>query len=176
MPDLGLNWREEGIVTEMKRRLLSGQENTLRVPKKPVRQVMPAAIVEVATRYWEEITIIDGAKHRRLTTVRKDDDDTIPTRYQTMTDDEAYLGFKEICAAKVSDIMMEYSKEQKEKYGKRQDSADKEYRLKYAESLPNKFPSKSWFIEQRPLEVKMMHDHSTGLCKVGKLLFQILYS
>ena len=72
--------------------------------------------------------------------------------------------------------MMEYSKEQKEKYGKRQDSADKEYRLKYAESLPNKFPSKSWFIEQRPLEVKMMHDHSTGLCKVGKILFQILYS
>ena len=91
-----------------------------------------------------------------------------------MTDDEAYLGFKELCAAKVSDIMTEYSKEQKEKYGKQQDSADKEYRLKYVESLPHKFPSKSWFIEQRPLEVKMMNDHSTGLCKVGKLSFQIL--
>ena len=171
MPDLGLNWREENISYEMKRMLLSGQEKILRVPNKAVRQVLPAAVADVATRYWEQITILEGAKHRRLTTVVKDGEETVPTRYQTTTDDEAYLGFKETCADEVSHIMLEYSKEQKEKYGKRQDSADNEYRLKYAESLPEKFPSKSWFIEQRPPEVKMIHDHSTGLCKVGKLLF-----
>ena len=168
MPDLGLNWREESIVYEMKKMLLSGQEEILRVPSKPARQVLPVAVAEVATRYWDNITILEGAKHRRLTTVVKDGDETVPTRYQTMTDDEAYLGFKETCADEISQIMLEYSKEQKEKYGKRQYSADKEYRLKYAESLHNKFPSKSWFIEHRPPEVKMMHDHSTGLCKVCK--------
>ena len=171
VPDLGLSWREESIAYEMKRRLINGQDNILRVPNRAVRQVLPVAVTEVAARYWDQITILEGAKHRRITTVVKDGEETVPTRYQTTTDDEAYLGFKETCADEVSSIMLEYSKEQKAKYENRQDSADKEYRLKYAESLPGKFPSKSWFIEQRPPEVKMIHDHSTGLCKVGKLIF-----
>ena len=122
----------------------------------------------MADRYWEQITTPEGAKHRRLTVAVKDGDQAVPTRYQTTTDDEAYQGFKETCSEEVESIMLMYSEQQKEKYSKRQDSESKEYRMKYAtEVLPKKFPSKTWFLQQHPSEVKMLHDHTTGLCKVS---------
>ena len=40
--------------------------------------------------------------------------------------------------------------------------------------MAEKFPSKTWFLEQRPPEVKIINDHTTGLCKVGSLIFIVL--
>ena len=38
--------------------------------------------------------------------------------------------------------------------------------MKYAEEIPNRFPSITWYLEAKPSEVKWMNDHTTGLCKV----------
>ena len=52
-------------------------------------------------------------------------------------------------------------------HSKRPDSEDKRWRLQYAEEvLPGKFPGLQWFLDIKPPEVKLMHDHTTGLCKV----------
>ena len=94
VPELGLNWREEKLASEMKTRLLSGQDKVLTVPKKAVRQVLPLPVAEVAVKYWEQTTTVEPAKHRRLSKVVMDGEEALPTRYQTTTDDEAYQGFK----------------------------------------------------------------------------------
>ena len=84
-----------------------------------------------------------------------------------MTNDETYQSFKDNCSNEVKNIMEKHSKERMAATLKRPESQDREYRLHYAqESLPGKFPSPSWWLWQRPQEVKMMHDHTTGLCKV----------
>ena len=38
--------------------------------------------------------------------------------------------------------------------------------MKYAEEIPSRFPSITWYLEAKPSEVKWMNDHTTGLCKV----------
>ena len=79
--------------------------------------------------------------------------------------------FKDQCSEKVEQIMTKEAKHQEDTLVKRKDSADKENRLKYVRTLlPKKFPGQSWFIEQRPPEVKLMNDHTTGVCKVFALL------
>ena len=176
VPDLGLNWREEKVVYDMKRRLVTGEDKVLRVPEKAARQVLPAAVAEVAAKYWQQTTTPEPAKHRRLTTVVMDGSEAVPTRYQTSTDKEAYDGFMAMCGDEAKSVMQIYSQEQIEKYSKRPESVDKQVRLKHAKSLADKLPSFSWFLAQRPQEVKMMHDHTTGLCKVGDILSTIFIS
>jgi hypothetical protein len=129
--------------------------------------VFPTKVNEVAQKRWEEITVTEPAKHRRLRKVVKDGEETVPTKYQTMTNDECYQSFKESCTQEIGFIMKEHARQIVQTHSKRPDSTDKQWRLKYAtEELPRKFPSLSWFVDQRPAEVKMMHDHTTGLCKV----------
>ena len=83
--------------------------------------------------------------------------------------------FKENYIMEVGEIRWIHNEEMVEIYKKRKDSPDKNYRINYAcNILPKKFPSFSWWLEQRPCEVKTMHDHATGLCKVNicsKLLY-----
>ena len=125
-------------------------------------------VTAVVVQFWNDATTTEPAKHRHPSKAVQDGEETVPTRYQVTTNEEAYLDFKESCSDKVASIMTKHSAELVAKYSKRVDSADKEYRLKYArEKLPQKFPGQSWFLEQRPPEVKMMHDHTTGLCKVS---------
>ena len=59
-----------------------------------------------------------------------------------------------------------------EKVSKRPDSRDRDYRIELArDRIPDRFPSLSWFLEQRPPEVKACNDHATGLCKVRQTFF-----
>ena len=84
-----------------------------------------------------------------------------------MTNEESYESFKEICNEEVRNIMEETAREKIEVYSRRPESADRQNRLRYAaDVLPNKFPSQSWWLEHRPREVVLMHDHTPGLCKV----------
>ena len=84
-----------------------------------------------------------------------------------MTNEEAYQSFKENCTEQVRALMEEHSKNILEKVLKRPESADKEYRIQLArDRMPDRFPGVSWFLEQRPPEVKACNDHATGLCKV----------
>ena len=157
VPELGLSSREEKQVLEMKRQLISGEQLVLSVPTKETRKVFPQEVQQV----------VEPTKHRRLSKAVKYGEETVPTRYQTMTNDETYDSLKENYTPKIQEIMQKHSQERCFAALKRPDSQDKEYRLRYAlESLPQKFPSPSWWLQQRPKEVKKMHDHSTGLCNV----------
>ena len=62
--------------------------------------------------------------------------------------------------------MVKVAEEIVRKVTSRKDSIDKQRRLEYAHSLPEKFPSLSWYIRQRPPETKPLCDHTTGLCHI----------
>ena len=167
VPGLGLNQKDEKEVNEMKAKLMQEEEKILKKPEKAVRQVFPRGVVEVAEQHWESITTTEPGKHRRHTKAVKDGDETVPTRYQTMTNEEAYQSFHESCADDIKVLMEEHGQSMEAVVAQRPESSDKQYRLQLArERVPGKFPSLSWFISKRPREVKPMDDHTTGLCKV----------
>ena len=166
-PEFGLSWREEKDVIEMKRKLLSGEERILKVLPHKRKQIFPIEVTQAAKQHWEEITQVDPSKIRRPNKAAKDGEETVPTRFQVTTNEEAFQSFKEQYSDQVEQIMLREAKEQEERLLKRKDSEDKENRLQYVRTkLPKKFPCLSWFIEQRPQEVKLMNDHSKGMCKV----------
>ena len=110
----------------------------------------------------------EPGKHQRLLRVVKDGDETVPTQYQTTTNEEAYASFKETCQEEVGKIMKNHAKSYKESIMKRPESKEKQHKIKYAEEkLGNKFPCLNWFLDQRPQQVRMMDDHSTGCCMVS---------
>ena len=122
---------------------------------------------QLADQHWEAITTTEPAKHKRPGRAVKDGEETVPTRYQTTTNEEAYQSFKENCSEAVGRVMARHGLELVEKYSVRKDSADKQYRLQHARVVvPGKFPGLMWFLAQRPPEVKLLNDHTTGLCKV----------
>ena len=82
-----------------------------------------------------------------------------------MTDKEAYAAFKEIYEEDVENAMAKNCEEMKEKLNKTSDTKLKEKKMTFIEKKKNRFPSLSWFIEQKPKETKPSSDHCTGLCK-----------
>ena len=167
VPELGLNRKEEKLVMGMKKKLMQGEDKVLMKPENTIREVFPKGVKEVAVQYWESITTTEPAKHRRVTKAVKDGDETLPTRYQTMTDKEAYQSFYENCTDDIKVLMAEHGRAMEILFSKRPESADKQVMIQLArERVPGKFPSLSWFISQRPREIKPMDDHCTGLCKV----------
>ena len=174
VPQLGLHPRVEKEALLMKRQLISGEKNVLKCLDNEKRQVFLREVKEVAIKHWEEITVTEPGKHKRLTKAVKDGEETAPVRYQTMTNEETFESFKDNCSNDVKVAMEKYAQERLAAYRRRPESEDKEYRLKYAKNvLPNKFPSQSWWLEQRPKEVKPMHNHTMGLCKVKSLYYKI---
>ena len=167
VPDLGLNLYTEKKVIEMKRKLIDGETSILKTPANTVREVFPPEVKKVAISYWKNITITEPAKQRYPSKVVPDGKEISPTRYQTMTNDETYQAFSEGCRLEIKRIMESFARQKVSVYSQQLENKNKQYRLKYAEkSLPDKFPSFSWWMEQRPTEVKPLHDHTTGLCKV----------
>ena len=125
-------------------------------------------MIDIAAKHWEEIIVFEPSKHRRIRKVIKDGDETLPIRYQTMTDKESYDSFKEYCSDDIKKVMESYARERYNTYSQRPKNADRDHRIAYTENtLPNKFPALSWWVQQRPAEVQLMHDHTTGLCKVS---------
>ena len=88
----------------------------------------------------------------------------MPTRYQDRTNSEMYESFKDECREKVKDEMTKHANDMIKKLTNRKESADKQQRLDYANSLKDLFPSFDWYIKQRPPETKPLTDHTTGLC------------
>ena len=85
-----------------------------------------------------------------------------------MTHEEAYQSFKETCTEEVRSLMEEHCRRLLEEVSRRPPSTDKDYRMELArDKIPKRFPSESWFLEQRPPEVQFCNDHATGLCKVS---------
>ena len=149
VPKFSLHPRVEKEVVEMKRRLLEGKDSILKTTEREIRQVFPLEVKNLAVKHWEEITVTEPAKHRRLSKVVKDKDETTPTRYQTMTNDESYDSFKEACSEEVTAVMKVKAREMVAVVSRRPDSADRQNRLRYAEQvLPNKFPCKTWWLQK----------------------------
>ena len=97
-----------------------------------------------------------------------------------MTNEEAYQSFKETCTEEVRSLMAEHGRKLLQEVSKRPASRDEDYRMELArDKIPNRFPSQSWFMDQKPPEVQFCNDHATGLCKVShkhfiKKLFSLM--
>ena len=98
VPELGLSSGEEKEVIEMKTKLMSGEEKVLEVPHKATRQVFPPGVKQIAQQHWEDITVVEPAKHRQLRKAVRDGEEITPSHYKTMTNDETYQSFKENCS------------------------------------------------------------------------------
>ena len=125
VPSLGFNTRDSKEATEMKNRLLSGEDKVLKRAEMSPRQHFPPEVAKVGKDHWNEITITEPAKHRRLTKAVKDGEETLPDRlcltlfaptgalvifvdvfrWQTMTNEEACESFKENCREQVRALM-----------------------------------------------------------------------
>ena len=163
---LGIHRREEQDAKKMKQRLLTNESSLLDLPAQTSRKVFPTEVNELAVEHWKRITIIDPSKHKKLRKALKDDEETLPTRWQTTTNAEAYESFRDMYSKDIREIMTLVARKYKEKFLHRPPSADQTYRLKYAEEIPNRFPGITWYLDRKPPEIKLMNDYSTGLCKV----------
>ena len=161
-PGLELNWKVKHDTKQMKENLLTGITKTLELPEKKKRKHFPDRVEAIADEHWKENTIVEPAKHRSV----RDEGETVPTRYQDKTDQECYESFKEDCSEKIKIEMTKVAQEMKLSLVNRPNTLDKQRRMEYAESLPNKFPSFDWYIDRRPPETKPLCDHTTGLCHV----------
>ena len=92
----------------------------------------------------------------------QDGEETVPTRLQDRTDAECYKDYKDEYGAEVGRAMVHYGEKLKEKVSKWPDSKDKEKRLVFSEKVKDKFPSLTWYIMQKPAEVRPINDHTTG--------------
>ena len=86
----------------------------------------------------------------------------MPTRLQDRTDVECYQDYKDEYGAEVGRAMVQYGERLKLKVSKWPESEDRLKRLAFAEKVKGKFPSLSWYITQKPAEVRPMNDHTTG--------------
>ena len=143
----------------LKNRLLTGSQTDLTLPENKKREVFPEEVHHLAKDCWlTKSTIVEPAKYRKPAAAPTDGCEVLPTRLQTMTDDEAYEQFSEhyrVMKARCDKI--------KEKY-----RANTEYNQKMKERLTKQeswFPGKLWFLKQKPIETEMNMDHTTGLCK-----------
>ena len=92
----------------------------------------------------------------------QDGAETVPTRLQDMTDGECYHDYKDEYEAEVGRVMELHGEKLQDKVRQWPYSEDKQRRLAFAEEVKTKFPSLSWYILQKPAEVRPMHDHTTG--------------
>ena len=161
-PGLGLSRKMKDKVVSMKGKLLSGVETTLVSDKLRKRQFFPPTVEVIGREHWIESTIPEPAKHTGKAI--EEEGETVPTRYQDRTNSEMYESFKDECREKVKDEMTKHANDMINKLTNRKESADKQQRLDYANSLKDLFPSFDWYIKQRPPETKPLTDHTTGLC------------
>jgi hypothetical protein len=147
----GVSWRTGKEAKTMKINILVGSCPVLQPPAKPKKHVYPKEIENIAT------------EHRKK--AKKQENESVPIRYQTMTDKEQYALFKEDCSETITEIMRRFGEEQTAKVSEWPDSADRIKRLNYYSNIQNKFPSIGFSMGRKLEEVKPLHDHTTALCR-----------
>ena len=90
----------------------------------------------------------------------------MPTRWQHLSQREQFANFRDECSTEISDVMRKHGEESIRKLESRPDSEDKARRVELYSNIQNKFPSESWYLDQKPPEVKPLCDHTTGLCRI----------
>lgn len=161
-PGLNVSRTTKENTKKAKEDLLTGKSTVLKMPENKKRQVFPETVEAISINHWMENTIPEPAKHTGK--ALEEGGETVTTRYQDKTDKECFINFKEECEGKIKVEMKKVADEMIRNLSKRPDTADKRRRLEFAESLPDKFPSLDWYIQQRPKETKPLCNHTTGLC------------
>ena len=82
-----------------------------------------------------------------------------------MTDDEAYQLFKDNYTLQVQDALKEHCKIMREDVRKRPESNKKQKMLDVIDKKETLFPSRTWFLRQKPPETRVNCDHTTGNCR-----------
>ena len=160
----GVSLRGKKEAKQMKNNFLIGSSSILTPLPKPKRHIFPKEVDDITIQHWIENTVLEPAVHRGKAMM--DDKETIPTRYQALTDKEQYSLFQEDCGKEIEEIMRNVAQQKLAKISQWPDSDDKASRTKYYQSLHEKIPGIDFFLERKPKEVKPLHDHTTALCKV----------
>ena len=155
----------------MKVRLMTGDDPILVPPAIEKRDIFPPEVTNIAKQHWLDMTIPEPAverrmkrKERRLETGERAPETGV-TRWQHLTTKEQYASFKEECKETVREVMANKANTERAKLVGRPDSEDKRRRLERCETLSQCFPGVSWYLGQKPSEVKPLVDHTTGLCR-----------
>ena len=156
----------------MKLRLLTGEDSLLCPPIKTKKDMYPLPVKQLAQKHWNESTIPEPSVQRRMKkkekTLKEGEhaEETVPTRWQHLSAAEQYANFKEEYKDRVKEEMEKKAQQEMVKLVRRPDSTDKARRIERLTAVPELFPGKKWYEEQKPSEVKPLVDHTTGLCKV----------
>ena len=166
IPDLGETQHVNQSARKLKLDFMSGKKTNLEPKKSKQPERYPAEVFKLAQESWiNRSTKPDPAKHANPKRAKKDGQETVVTLRQVVTDDEAYIQFKESDTEKVREAICKKNEEVKIKYQGRPDSDNKRKILETLARREDIFPSKTWFLSRKPPETKMLDDHTTALCK-----------
>ena len=150
----------------MKHDFVTGNESILNIKARKKHEVYPKSVFDLSDESWEQLsTVVEPDQHRRPSRAIKDGEETVPNRLQIVTDDEAYAQFRDNYEDKVRLAMKEHCEKKRQKYRSKSDSKTKTKVIETLHRLENKFPSKSWFLSNKPPQTKANNEHSTGNCK-----------
>ena len=157
-PDLDVSVTVKKSAKLAKAALFSGKKCDLNPEQKKQKQIFPYSVKDLAEDCWRtRATRTDPSKHHRPSTTKKDNaGETVPTIYQTMTDEEAYQIFQENYKESVKQKMLEMCTNLRTNLSKRKESATKEKKLRVVQRKEGLFPGLVWFIAQKPPETKLM--------------------
>ena len=165
-PGLDVSGKLKKIARKTKLEFLTGDRVDLKPDKFRSKDFFPETVKDLAEKCWrEQCTIVEPAKHGRPGTAVKDADETRPTIYQIISDQECYDEFKEHFENSVRSAMKGHVDLMKAKMVNDSDTERKRNRMGRLDRKLAVFPGKTWFLSQKPPETKPMHDHTTGLCK-----------
>ena len=146
---------------------LAGDKNDLKPNEYKKNEYFPEEVKKIAETCWrDQCTIVEPAKHAGPKKAVKDGQEMRPTIYQVLTDQECYDQFKEHYNNAISIALAKYCQNLRDKMQTQNETPRKIARLERLARKEATFPSKSWFLYQKPPETKPMHDHTTGLCRV----------
>ena len=150
----------------LKTNLLSGETSDLKPKERQKVDFFPASVKEVAEKCWRtNCTVVEPGKHTRPKSALRDGEEVIPAIYQTLTDSEAFAVFKDNYHEEVREAMEKECNDVRISVEGRRDSGSKQKLLDMLIRKQTRFPSFSWFLQQKPKETKFRSDHCTGLCK-----------
>lgn len=150
----------------LKTKLLGGENLDLKPKNRTTSDHFPDTVKQIADKCWRtQCTVIEPGKHSRPKAALKDGEERIPAIYQTLTDKEAYSIFEDMYKAEVNQTMIEECNKLRAEVNLRNDSQLKAKLLAQISKKETRFPSMSWFLQQKPKETKSRSDHCTGLCR-----------
>ena len=164
-PNIGETRKCIRAAAKLKRDFNSGKEKSLITPKRRKPQYPPEVFAIAENSWMTRSTKPDPAKHARPQTSIKDGEETVPTIWQVVTDDEAYEQFKENEIESVRQVMKKNCEKVREKYRNMENSETKRKTMENLDKRENLFPSRTWFLAQKPPQTKLLDDFSTALCK-----------